>query len=144
MASSAEVISFLKHKARSFIFSASMPPSAVATVLAALEVMQTEPEHRAQLWRNTKMMHEGLRSLGFDIGESQTPIVPVIIGDDETTFMFWRLLLDSGIFANAALSPAVPVHSARIRTSYTAAHTEDQLTHVLDMFKKIGTELGVI
>ncbi len=144
VAGAKDVIVYLKHKARSFIFSASMPPSAVATVLAALEVIQTEPEHREQLWRNTKMMHEGLQSLGFDIGETATPIVPVIIGDDIKTFAFWRALLNAGIFANAAVSPAVPANSARIRTSYTAAHTEDQLTYVLETFKKIGTELAVI
>ena len=144
VAGDVEVITFLKHKARSFIFSASMPPSTVATVIAALEVIQTEPERREQLWRNTRMVHDGLRSLGFDIGESQTPIVPVIIGDDMTTFTFWRKLLDAGIFANAAVSPAVPANSARIRTSYTAAHTEEQLSYVLETFAKIGRELGVI
>jgi 8-amino-7-oxononanoate synthase len=143
-ASDKEVITYLKHQARSFIFSASMPPSAVATVLAALEVIQTEPERRTQLGRNAKIMHDGLRSLGFDIGATETPIVPVIIGDDMTTFAFWRRLFDAGVFANAAVSPAVPPNSARIRTSYTALHTEEQLYFVLETFEKVGKELGVI
>ncbi len=144
VAGSKEVINFIKHKARSFIFSASMPPSAVATVLAALDVIQAEPERREQLWRNTKMMHEGLRSLGFDIGDTQTPVVPIMIGDDMKAFTFWRGLFDAGIFANTAVSPAVPPNTARIRTSFTAAHTEDQLTYVLETFETIGRQLGVI
>lgn len=144
VASDKEVITYLKHQARSFIFSASMPPSAVATVLAALDVIQTEPERRTQLHRNAKMMQEGLRNLGFDIGATETPIIPVIIGDDMTTFVFWRKLFEAGVFVNAAISPAVPPNSARIRTSCTAAHTEEQLTFVLEVFEKVGKELGVI
>ena len=138
------VINYLKHNSRSFIFSASPPASAAATVLAALTVIQSEPERREQLWRNTKMMLEGFRALGFNIGESETPIVPVIIGDDLRTFMFWRALLDAGIFVNAAVSPAVPPGTARLRTSYTAAHTESQLSYVLETFEKIGKKLGVL
>jgi 8-amino-7-oxononanoate synthase len=144
VAGSEEVISYIKHQARSFIFSASMPPSAVATVLAALEVIQTEPERRAQLIRNTKKMHDGFRSLGFEIGDTETPIVPLFIGDDMLTFAMWRRLFDAGIFANAAVSPAVPSKSARIRTSYTASHTEDQLDYVLETCGKIGKALGII
>jgi len=144
VASDKEVITYLKHQARSFIFSASMPPSAVATVLAALDVIQTEPERRFLLHRNAKIMHEGLRELGFNIGATETPIVPVIIGDDMTTFAFWKGLFDAGVFANAAVSPAVPPNSARIRTSYTASHTEEQLDFVLGAFEKVGKRLGVI
>jgi 8-amino-7-oxononanoate synthase len=144
VAADREVITYLKHHARSFIFSASMPPSAVATVIAALEVIQTEPERRTALWRNTKKIHEGLRGLGFNLGKTETPIVPVIIGDNLKTFAFWRKLLDAGIFANAAVSPAVPANSARIRTSYTASHTEGQMDFVLETFERVGRELGVI
>ncbi|MDA1191640.1 MAG: aminotransferase class I/II-fold pyridoxal phosphate-dependent enzyme [Candidatus Poribacteria bacterium] len=144
VAADEDVITFLKFRARSFIFSASMPPSAVATVIAALDVIESEPERREQLWKNARMMHDGLRGLGFNIGDTETPIVPVIIGDDMKTFIFWKSLLDAGIFANSAVSPAVPANSARIRTSYTAAHTEEQLSFVLETFERIGKQLGVI
>jgi len=108
IAGEAAVIDYLKHHARSLIFSASMPPSAVATVYAALELIKSKPERRERLWRNARKMQEGIRSLGYDIGKAETPIVPIIVGDDTKTFLFWKCLLDAGVFTNPVVSPAVP------------------------------------
>jgi 8-amino-7-oxononanoate synthase len=138
------VIDYIKHHARTLIFSASMPPSAVATVLVALEVMQDEKDRIESLWQNARKMWKGFQDLGYDIGGSESPVVPVILGDDMITFSFWRKLMDAGIFSNPVISPAVPEKAARLRTSYIATHTEDQLDFVLETFKKIGKEEGII
>ena len=138
------VIHYLRHHARSLIFSASMPPSACATVLKCIEILAQEPERRERLWRHVAKMKEGFRSLGFDIGNSEAPIVPVIVGDMMKTFQFWRALYDSGVFTNPVVAPAVPENSARIRTSYIATHTTEQLDFVLDVFARVGKSLGII
>ncbi len=138
------VIHYLRHHARSLMFSASMPPASVATVLAALEVMQSEPERRERLWEITHRMMDGFRSLGFEIGPTETPIVPIMVGPAEKTFVFWKELFDSGIFTNPVMPPAVPENSCRLRTSYIATHTDDQLGYVLGAFEKVGKKLAVI
>ncbi|MCI0405194.1 MAG: aminotransferase class I/II-fold pyridoxal phosphate-dependent enzyme [candidate division Zixibacteria bacterium] len=138
------VIEFIKHFSREMIFSASMPPAAVAAVLAALDIIETEPERRERLWEITGRMHKEFKLLGFDIGATETPIVPAYIGEDLDAFKFWRALLDEGIFANAIISPATPPGKALIRTSYTATHTDDQLDFVLETFKKLGKAFGII
>jgi 8-amino-7-oxononanoate synthase len=138
------VIHYLRHHARSLMFSASMPPAAVATVLAALDIIQKEPERRERLLQITHRMMEGFRSLGFEIGPTQTPIIPIMIGPMEKTFVFWRAVFDAGIFTNPVMPPAVPENSCRLRTSYIATHTDDQLDYVLDVFGKVGKELAVI
>jgi 8-amino-7-oxononanoate synthase len=138
-----EVIHYLKHHARSLIFSASMPPSAVATVLACLEIMEQEPERRRRLWDNADYLRNGLCSLGFDTGVSETPIIPVTTGDIEHTFVFWRALFDAGVFTNPVLPPAVPESACRLRTSVMATHTTDQLDRVLEAFARVGRQLGV-
>jgi len=138
------VVDYIKHHARSLIFSASMPPSAVAAVIASLDIIESEPERVERLWENTRMMKEGFESLGFNTGESNTPIIPIVIGTDEACFTFWKMLFDAGIFANPAISPAVSPGQAIIRTSYMATHTEEELNYVLDIFKKIGKESGII
>ncbi len=144
IASEEAVIDYLKHHARSLIFSASMPPSAVATVHAALNIIRSEPERREQLWKNTYKMHEGFRALGFNIGITETPIVPIIIGDTMKTFYFWKQLFIHGLFTNPVVSPAVPEHSSRLRTSFMATHTGEQLDRVLEIFERVGKECGVI
>lgn len=144
VAGSEEVIHYLKHHARSLIFSASMPPASVATVLAALDVIEQEPERREALWRNTRRMQEGLRSLGYDIGGSETPIVPVLIGELEETFVFWKELFDAGVFTNPVTPPAVPANSCRLRISLMATHTDDQIDFVLDAFSRVGRTMAVI
>jgi 8-amino-7-oxononanoate synthase len=138
------VIDYLKHHARSLIFSASMPPSACAAVLTCIDIMAAEPERRRRLWENADYMRAGLRSLGYDTGVSETPIVPVLIGNDLLTFHFWRSLFDHGVFTNPVVAPAVPEKESRIRTSYSATHTRDQLDFVLDVFAKVGRAAGVI
>jgi 8-amino-7-oxononanoate synthase len=136
------VIHYLKHHARSLIFSASMPPSAVATVLACLDVMEREPERRIRLWENAAYLREGLQALGFDTVTSETPIIPVVTGKMERTFVFWRALFDAGVFTNPVLPPAVPESSCRLRTSVMATHTRDQLDQVLEAFTKVRGLLG--
>ena len=136
-----DVIHYLKHHARTLIFSASMPPSAVATVLACLDVMENEPELRERLWQNADYLRSGLQSLGFDTAESETPIIPVVTGHMEETFVFWRALFDAGVFTNPVLSPAVPENNCRLRTSVMATHTTEQLDQVLDAFARVAREL---
>lgn len=138
------VIHYLRHQARSLIFSASMPPSAVATVLAALDIIETEPERRERLWRITHRMQADFKALGFEIGPTQTPIIPIMVGPMEKTFVFWKELFDAGVFTNPVMPPAVPENSCRLRTSYIATHTDDQLDYVLGAFEKVGKALAVI
>jgi 8-amino-7-oxononanoate synthase len=140
----AEVVEFVKHFSRTMIFSASIPPSSAAGVMAALEILQAEPERRTRLWEITRRVHRELRGLGFDIGTSETPIVPILIGDEDRCFQFWKMLTENGIFANAAVPPAVAPGQALIRTSYTANHTDAQIDRVLDTFAAIGKRTGMI
>jgi len=139
-----QVIDFLQHVSRSMIFSASLPPSAVATVLAALDVIRNEPERREHLWEITRYIQKGLRDLGFNIGGTETPVVPVIIGDNMKTFGFWRALYQDGVYSNPVVSPAVPEKSSLLRTSYMASHTFDQMDTVLEKFEHHGKKFGLI
>jgi 7-keto-8-aminopelargonate synthetase-like enzyme len=143
-AGSESVIHYLKHHSRPLIFTAALPPANTAGVLAALQVMKREPERRAKLWVNTKRLQEGLRGLGYDIGPTETPIVPVLIGPLEKTFVFWRKLFDAGVFTNPVVPPAVPPSQCRLRTSLMATHTPGQIDVALEAFAHIGKELGVI
>ena len=139
-----EVIHYLKHHARPLIFSAALPPANTAGVIAAHEVMLQEPERRDSLWANTLRLQEGMKSLGFDIGPSETPIVPVLIGGIENTFVFWRKLFDAGVFTNPVVPPAVPPSECRLRTSLMATHTNDQIDYALETFAKLRKETGII
>jgi 7-keto-8-aminopelargonate synthetase-like enzyme len=138
------VIHYLRHHSRPLMFTASLPPANTAGVLAALEVLQREPERRDRLWANTRRLQEGFRSLGFDIGPTETPIVPVLIGQMEKTFLMWRKLFDAGVFTNPVAPPAVAPSQCRLRTSLMATHTFEQIDYSLDAFARIGRELGVI
>jgi 8-amino-7-oxononanoate synthase len=138
-----DVIHYLKHHARPLIFSASNPPASVAAVLAALDVIEQEPERREALWRNTRRMQDGLRSLGYDIGQSETPIVPVQIGELERMLAFWKVLFDDGVFTNPVTPPAVPENSCRLRISLMATHTDDHIDFVLDAFARAGRQMAV-
>ncbi|MDH3568618.1 MAG: aminotransferase class I/II-fold pyridoxal phosphate-dependent enzyme, partial [Gemmatimonadota bacterium] len=144
VAGSESVIHFLKHHSRPLIFTAALPPSNTAGVLAALEILIEEPERRTRLWENTRRFQDGCRSLGFDIGHTQTPIVPVLIGSLESTFMFWRQLYDAGVFTNPVVPPAVPPDECRLRTSLMATHTTDQIDTALEIFGRLGKQSGVI
>ncbi len=140
----AAVIEYVKHIGRAMIFSASIPPANAAAVLKALEIIENEPERRERLWHNTHRMHKELRGLGFDIGDTETPIVPIIVGDNELTLLFWRELFDNGVFTNAIIAPAVPAERAMLRTSYTATLSDEQLDIVLETMGRIGKKLGII
>lgn len=143
-AGSESVIHYLKHHSRPLIFTAALPPANTAGVLAALHVMQREPERRDALWLNTRRLQDGLRSLGFEIGPTETPIVPVLIGPLEKTFLFWRKLFDAGVFTNPVVPPAVPPSQCRLRTSLMATHTPEQIDRAIETFATLGKELGVI
>ncbi len=144
IAASEGVIHYVKHHARPLIFSAALPPANTAGVLAAHEVMVQEPERRDRLWANTARLQEGLRSLGYDIGPSETPIVPVLIGTIENTFVFWRKLFEAGVFTNPVVPPAVPPSECRLRTSLMATHTDDQIDFALETFAQLGKATGII
>jgi 8-amino-7-oxononanoate synthase len=138
------VIHYLKHHSRPLIFTASLPPSNTAGVLAALDVMIAEPERREMLWNNTRRFQQGCRSLGFDIGPTETPIVPVLIGTLQNTFAFWRALFDAGVFTNPVVPPAVPPDQCRLRASLMATHTAEQIDFALEIFGTLGKKMGVI
>ena len=144
VAGPADVIHYLKHISRALIFSASPTPAATASALASLEIMEHEPERIQKLWDNTHKMLKGFKELGFDVGIAETPIIPVVIGDDMKCFQFWKRLTEEHIFVNPVVHPAVPHGRALIRTSYMATHTEKQLDRVLTAFEKIGKELSII
>ena len=139
-----DVVEYIRHKASTHVFSASMPPSTVATVLKSLEILQEEPGRLDRLHEISDYMRDGFHNLGFDVWESETPIIPVVIGDMEQCFRFWRELIDEGVFVNAVVPPAVPKGQALMRTSYMATHTDEELDHILDAFHKVGKKLGVI
>ena len=137
-------IDFIKHNARALIFSASIPPANAAAALAALQVMREEPERSQRVCEIATKMRKGFTQLGFDIGKSETPVIPIIIGDDEKTFRLWKLLFDNGVFVNPVISPAVSAGHQLLRTSYMATHTDEQMDRVLDTFARVGKEVGVI
>jgi 8-amino-7-oxononanoate synthase len=139
-----QVIHYIRHHARSLIFSASITPANTAAAMASLRIMQEEPERIRKVNENGFKMRTGLKKMGFNIGNSVSPIVPVLIGDDMKTISVWWALLDHGVYVNAILSPAVPKGNQLLRTSYMASHTNEQLDRVLDAFEKTGKETGLI
>ena len=138
------VTEYIRHAASAHIFSASMPPANVATVLAALDILEAEPERLDRLAQISDFMREGFRSLGFNVWTSQTPIIPVVVGDMMTCFKFWKDLLEEGVFVNAVIPPAVPPGQALMRTSYMATHSDEELNRILDAFRTVGLKHGVI
>lgn len=144
IAGSEDVVHYIKHAARSLIFSASIPPANAAAALAALHIMAEEPERIQRVNDIGKKMREGFTALGFNIGHSVTPVIPIIIGDDQVTFNTWRLLFENGVFVNPVISPAVAPGHQLLRTSYMATHTDDQLDRVLGVFEKVGKQVGLI
>ena len=144
LAGTENVIHYIKHHARSLIFSASIPGPNAAAVLAALKIMKREPERIERVNQIADMMRKEYKALGFDIGNSETPVIPIIIGDDTLTFKTWRLLLDNGVFVNPIISPATPPGRQLLRTSYMATHTDEQLDQVLSIFEKVGKQLEII
>ena len=135
---------FIRHAASAHMFSASMPPANVATVLACLDLLEAEPWRLERLAEISDTMREGFRALGFDVWTSQTPIIPVVVGDMETCFKFWKDLLEEGVFVNAVVPPGVPTGQSLMRTSYMATHTDGDLDHILEAFRTVGLKHGVI
>ena len=144
IAGDADVIFYIQHYARPMIFSASMPPSNVAAVLAAAEVMDEEPQWVEQLWDNTQYMLDGFKRLGYDTGTSESPIIPIIIGDEFRTVGLWMGLFEAGVYTNPVISPGVPPGTERLRTSYMATHTREHLDQVLQAFEEVGRRTGII
>jgi 7-keto-8-aminopelargonate synthetase-like enzyme len=161
-----DVIEYIKHHGRAMMFSAALPAHNVATVLAVLDIMESEPDHVERLWENTEFMRAGFKKLGYDTGASTTPVIPIYLRDqamlDRALVDFplpqgqgvpreaamcawtWRCLLDAGVYTNAVVPPGVPVTQALLRTSYMATHTKGHLSKALDIFEKVGRELKII
>ncbi len=139
-----EIIEYIRHFSPAHIFSASMPPANVATVLKALEILKEEQWRLTRLEEISAYMRSGLKKLGFNVWASQTPIIPVVIGEMEQCFRFWKDLFESGVYVNAVVPPAVPKGQSLVRTSYMATHTNEQLDQILEAFYKVGVKNGII
>ena len=139
-----DVMKWVKHRARTNVFSAAPSPANVAAASAAVDIIMSEPQRREVLWRNTRFMMEGFKTLGFDTGDSSTPVIPVLVGEDHTAFAMATRLQQEGVFVNPVVSPATPPGRALLRTSYMATHTEEHLSRALEAFEKVGREFGVI
>ncbi|MDR3307212.1 MAG: pyridoxal phosphate-dependent aminotransferase family protein [Endomicrobium sp.] len=144
IASNSKVINYIKHNARSMIFTASLPPACVGAIDMALDLVIAEPERRIKLMQTASKMKEEFKAMGYNVSNSQSPIIPLIVGNDLVAFKMWRMLFDEGIFASPVVIPAVPEGQSIIRTSYMATHTDDHLNFILEKFKKVGKCLGVI
>lgn len=144
IAGSADVIHYVQHHARSLIFSAALPAPNLAAVLAALDIIENEPEHVQQVWKNAEYMRQGLKSLGYDTGNSQTPIIPVKIGEQFRTGLTWMALIEEGVYTNPVVPPATPPNQALLRTSYIATHRQEHLDRALVAFEAVGKNLDLI
>ena len=139
-----DVIDYLRHMSRSMIFSAALPPVNVATISKALDIIKDDPKRRKQLWKNTKKLKRGFLKAGFYIGDTETPIIPIIVGENNTCFKMWKILFEMGIFTNPVITPAVPPGHALIRVTMMATHTDEHVDKILKCFTKAGKELGLI
>lgn len=144
IAGDSDVIHYIKHFSRPLIFSAAMPPANIAAVITALDIIEKEPQIVQRLQKIGDRMRQEYTGLGFETGESETPIIPILVRDEVKTFQFWKALFDAGIYTNAVISPAVPPDRSLLRTSYMATHSDADLDQVLDTFKRIGKQMGVI
>jgi len=138
------VVDYIRHHSRAAIFSAAPPPASAAAVIKALDIIEREPDRRERLWETTHYMKHELEALGFDTGESASPVIPMVVGDDLTCFTMVTRLQEEGVFANPVITPAVPPGRAMIRTSYMATHTREHLDRALEAFAKVGRQLGII
>lgn len=144
VAGTQDLIDYLINCCRPFIYTTAIPPAVAAMALAALEIVENEPQRRARLWENTAYFRNGLQNLGFDLGRSETPICPVFIGDNALTMEADRRLMARGVFAQGIRPPSVPAQGARLRTTLMATHTSEDLDYALQCFQKVGEELGLI
>ncbi len=138
------IIDYIKHTSRPLLFSASMPPANIAAVIAALDIIEREPQRVLRLQQIARRMIQGFTDLGFNIGTTETAIVPLIIGDNQKTFLFWKNLFERGVYVNPVISPGVPPNRALIRTSYMATHTDEELDQILEIAEQEGKKLGII
>jgi glycine C-acetyltransferase len=146
---SRDLIDFLYHRARPFLFSTSHPPSVAGTCIAAFDVLEQEPERIEKLWQNTRFFKQELSLLGYNIGgkntpASETPITPIIIGEGRATMEFSKALFEEGVMGTGLAFPTVPEGKARVRAIVTAAHTQDELAQALDVLKRVGKRMGII
>ncbi len=144
VAGNADVLYYIRHMARALLFSAALPPASTAAVLAALNIIENEPERRTALWKNTNILLAGLKELNFTTGKSASPVIPLIVGDEMRLAFFWRGLFDGGVFSNAAVSPAVEPDRALIRLSLMATHTTNHLEFALDVMGQTGRLQGIL
>ncbi|HEX2907604.1 MAG TPA: aminotransferase class I/II-fold pyridoxal phosphate-dependent enzyme [Phototrophicaceae bacterium] len=144
IAGDADVMYYVQHKARPLIFSAALPAPQAAAVLAALDIIETEPQHVENLWDNAEYMRKGFRELGYNTGHSNTPIIPVILGQDFAVALAWNALIEEGVYTNPVVSPAAPPNMGLLRTSYTATHRHEHLDRALKAFKVVGERLDLI
>ncbi len=144
VAANEDVIHYIKHNSRPLIFSASPPPASVASVIAALDIIDQEPERRERLWHNTNKMMKAFKQMGFDTGVSETPIIPLLMGEMERAFMMWKILGQEGVFVNPVVPPATQPGRCLIRTSYMATHTDEMLDRVLTIFEQADKKLSAM
>jgi glycine C-acetyltransferase len=144
VAGSQELITYLKHAARAFVFSAALPPAQTAAAIASFEVIEEEPERVTRLQHNVEFFLDGLKTRGFNTLNSETPIVPIVCGEDERAYWMTRLCQEEGIFVLPVVSPAVPAGLARLRANVTAVHSEEDIAHALDVFERAGKAVGII
>jgi 8-amino-7-oxononanoate synthase len=142
IAGRADVVNWIRHKARALLFSASMTPAAAAAALRALDIIEQEPERRERLWAISERLHRELRSMGFDTRPSVTPVIPIVVGDQFTVFDFWRLLTEAGLFVSPVVKPAV--EKELVRAVFMATHTDEQVDRALEAFQRCGRKLGLI
>jgi 8-amino-7-oxononanoate synthase len=144
IAGSEEVIHYIQHHARALIFSAALPAPCAASVLAALDIIETEPQHVQRVWDNADYMRRNLKELGYNVGNSVTPIIPVIIGEQYLTGITWAALIEEGVYTNPVIPPATPPNACLLRTSYMATHTTEHLDRALECFRAVGERLDLI
>lgn len=144
IAGDADIVHYIQHHARSLIFSAALPAAQVAAVLTALTIIENEPQHVKNLWVNAEYMRHGLKALGFNTGDSNTPVIPIIIGEDFLTVMAWHGLIEEGVYTNPVLPPATPPNGALLRTSYMAPHQKEHLDRALRGFEIVGERFNLI
>jgi len=139
-----ELIDWLKVRSRPFLFSTALTPADVAACITAIDILQNSTELQERLWENGNYLKNGLKALGFDIGHSETPITPCIIGDEQQTQEFSKRLYEAGVYAKAIVFPTVPRGTGRVRNMPTAAHTKEMLDRALDIYEKVGKEMGIL
>jgi 8-amino-7-oxononanoate synthase len=144
IAGNKDIIHYIQHHARSLIFSAALPASNAATALAALEIMETEPKHVGKLWDNAEFMRSQFKTIGFNTGNSQTPIIPIIIGEEYRTVFTWHALIQQGVYTNPVIPPAAPPNFSLLRTSYTATQTRHHLERAVEGFKIVAENLDLV